>query len=255
MSYITCTKEGLVARIRIHRPEALNALNGEIIQDLDTILDDLGADPQIRVVILHNGDNFAAGADIANMADYNVDQAFAFTFTRTFNKLEDLNKITIAAMEGFALGGGLELALACDFRIAGAKTRMAFPEINIGIMPGSGGTVRAARLMNVAKAKEMIFFGSRIGAEEAERYGLINRMVPEGQALATAEEWAAKLLQQPFVALQTAKATMNRAANMANVQEACDMERENWAELFRTEDQKEGMHAFLEKRKPAYKGR
>ena len=161
---------------------------------------------------------------------------------------------TIAAIEGFALGGGLELALACDMRIAAENAKLGFPEINLGIMPGAGGTVRAARLIGISRAKELIFMGSNISAQQALAIGLINAAVPQDEVKSTALKWAERIAQKGTVAVRTAKRTIDAAAE-TNVLNGVEIEASNWASLFNTEDQKEGMRAFLEKRKPVYKGK
>lgn len=254
MKEINYTVENGVALMSIDRPKALNALSRTIVDDMDKLLEKIKADVDIKVLVIYNEGNFAAGADIGGMAECDEEGAKAFSFSPTFNKLEALGIPTIAAIEGFALGGGLELALACDMRIAAENAKLGFPEINLGIMPGAGGTVRAARLIGISKAKELIFMGSNISAQQALAIGLINAAVPQDEVKRTALKWAEKIAQKGTVAMRTAKRTIDAAAE-ANVLDGVEIEASNWASLFNTEDQKEGMRAFLEKRKPVYKGK
>ncbi|MGE5379666.1 MAG: enoyl-CoA hydratase/isomerase family protein, partial [Methylocystaceae bacterium] len=197
--------------------------------------------------------NFAAGADITDMVEGNPEFARFFAFKDTFNKVADLEKPTIAAVAGYALGAGTELALACDFRIAKANTRFGLPEIGIGIMPGAGGTQRLPRLIGLARAKEMIMLGGMVDAAAALSYGLVNKVVEE-EVVAEAMKLAAKLAKLPPIALRNAKQVINQGQSM-ELKMGIDLEAIAWASLFATEDQKEGMRAFVGKRKPEFKGR
>jgi enoyl-CoA hydratase/carnithine racemase len=214
----------------------------------------LKADRETRVLILHSDKNFAAGADIKCMAGYGEEEAKAFAFANTFNKIAALEIPTIALMEGYALGGGLELALTCDLRIAADNARMGFPEINLGIMPGAGGTVRAPRLLGVAKAKELIFTGKILRAEEAMKIGLVSDVVPAGELLNVGLELAKKLEGKAPVAIRTAKKAIDAGLAETDVCAAIAVETDYWSKLFNTKDQKEGMTAFLEKREPIFRG-
>lgn len=242
-----------VALISIDRPKALNALNRELIDELEQCLNDIESRKEVKCVIVHGHKNFAAGADITKMVECNPEEARAFVFSPAFNRLSNLAIPTIAAIEGYALGGGLELALACDMRICGESAKLGFPEISLGIMPGAGGTVRAPRIVGAAKAMEMIFTGASLSAIEAEKIGLINRVVPDEEVLTTAEKLAGKIASKSRVALEIAKKTILSGMVIANVEDAVRAETENWGDMFRTHDQKEGMRAFLEKRKPQFK--
>lgn len=253
MDYITFEQKDRVGILKINRPAALNALNREVIQELDDLLELIQNDQILDVLIIGSEENFAAGADIKNMVELNAKEAKEFSFSNTFDKLTNLEIPTIAAIDGFALGGGLELALACDLRIAAKKAKLGFPEIKLGIMPGAGGTIRGPRLIGTARAKELIFLGEMIGADRAEQIGLIN-LVTESEALMdTAMGWAEKLRSRSPVALKAAKATIQAGVDEPKLEKAIRIEGESWAGLFESEDQKEGMRAFLEKRKPAYR--
>lgn len=244
-----------VATIVIDRPEALNALNRELIDEMEQCLTDIESRREIKCVILYGHKNFAAGADIAKMADCTPEEAKAFAFSPTYNHLSRLLIPTIAAMEGYALGGGLELALACDIRICGESAKLGFPEITLGIMPGAGGTVRAPRLIGSAKAMEMIFTGSALSAVDAEKIGLVNQVVADEEVLAAAQKMARKIASRSRVALEVAKKTILAGMDIAAFETAIEVESENWSGMFNTYDQKEGMHAFLEKRKPQFDDR
>lgn len=252
---IKVEKRGAIAILSIDRPRAMNALSRAIVDEMDVCIEQIGNDPEIRALIIYSNKNFAAGADIRDMVSCNPEEARNFSFTPTYNKIEKLSVPTIAAIEGYALGGGLELALTCDFRIADEKAIMGFPEIKLGIMPGAGGTIRAPRLIGPAKAKELIFTGSNITAEVAEKIGLINSIAPEGGVLAAAEKLAGKLAKNAPVALRVAKQTIDEGLKEPDILNGTEMECERWCGLFRTQDQKEGMHAFTEKRAPVYVGK
>ncbi len=241
--------------IKINRPKALNALNREVISELDALLDTIENGKTLSVLIFGSDTHFAAGADIRSMVYLNPDEAKKFSFTATLERLSNMNIPTIAAIEGFALGGGLELALACDLRIASKSAKMGFPEINLAIMPGAGGTVRTPLLVGQARAKELILLGELIKADRAEQIGLINKAVESEQLMETALAWAIKLSKKAPLALKTAKATILAGLDCKDTHEAVQLEAENWAGLFSTEDQKEGMTAFIEKRVPIYKGK
>lgn len=252
---ISCRIEDGIATMRIDRPEALNALSRSIVDDMDEILEALKESREAKVLLIHNEGNFAAGADIGGMAKCTPEEAGKFAFSPTFNKLEALKIPTIAAIEGYALGGGLELALACDMRIAAESAKMGFPEITLGIMPGAGGTVRAARLVGPAKAKELIFMGKTLGAQDARKIGLVNAVAAQDEFEDMIRKWTHRLAKAAPVALQVAKKTIDDAAKESDSIKGIEIESRNWAGLFETEDQKEGMTAFLEKRKPVFVGK
>lgn len=248
------SQENGIAIVTINRPEVLNALNRQTVDELDAMAEELNRDKEVRVVIFTGGEkHFAAGADITDMVEGNPEFARGFAFKDTFNKIEDLNKPTIAAVAGYALGAGMEMTLACDFRVAKANVRFGLPEVGIGIMPGAGGTQRLPRLIGTARAKEMIMLGNNIDAGTALSYGLVTRVVEEN-VVEEALKLAAKLASLPPIALRSAKQVVNQGQSM-ELKLGIDLEAIAWANLFATEDQKEGMRAFIQKRKPDFKGR
>jgi enoyl-CoA hydratase len=251
---ILLTRHNQTAVVTINRPQLRNALNRSIVDELDDIVEELAGDKMIRTVIFTGGeDHFAAGADIKEMMDGNPEFARSFSFKDTFNKIDSLEKITIAAIAGFTLGGGLELALACDFRIAKTTARFGLPEITLGIFPGAGGTQRLPRLIGMARAKEMIFLGKMIDATTALNYGLVN-FLTEGSVLDEAMLLADKLNHLPPIALRLSKQLIQQGLD-SDLKTGIEFEAVSWTNLFATEDQKEGMKAFLEKRKPEFQGR
>jgi len=248
------SKENGIAIVTINRPEVLNAFNRVTVDELDVLVEEISLDQEVRVVIFTGGEkHFAAGADITDMVEGNPEFARGFAFKDTFNKIADLNKPTIAAVAGYALGAGMELALSCDLRIAKSSARFGLPEIGLGIIPGAGGTQRLPRLIGAARAKEMIMLGGNIDANTALSYGLVNRVV-EDNVMEEALKLAAKLAKLPPIALRSAKQVVNQGQNM-ELKLGIELEAIAWANLFATEDQKEGMRAFIEKRKPTFKGR
>jgi enoyl-CoA hydratase len=254
MSYenIIIRRENGIAIVSLNRPKSLNALNSELVAELDDAFGDLAVDADVRVVVVTGEKNFAAGADITNMVELTPEEARVFAFSGTFNKIAACPKPVIAAIEGFALGGGMELALSCDFRIAAPNAKMGFPEINLGIMPGAGGTQRLPRLIGAAKAKKMIFTGATVRGEAALEYGLVDALAenPLEEALKLAGELAGKAP----VALKTAKECIDAAAD-TDMKTGVAFEASNWAGLFATVDQREGMRAFIEKRKAEFVGK
>ncbi|MFA5638155.1 MAG: enoyl-CoA hydratase-related protein [Anaerovoracaceae bacterium] len=253
MSYIKVKKEDGKAILSIDRPEALNALNRDLIDELDLAVESINADKDIKVLVIYSEKNFAAGADIKDMIDLNPEDAKSFAFSGTFNKIAGLTVPTIAVIEGYALGGGLELALACDLRIASEEAKLGFPETGLGIMPGAGGTARATRLLGESKAMELILLGSIIDGKEADRIGLVNKVSSAENLYSDALKWADRISHGALVALKTAKATIRAGLKEQDIEKAIEIEGMNWSDLFNTEDQKEGMKAFIEKRKPEYK--
>ncbi|HQP49055.1 MAG TPA: enoyl-CoA hydratase-related protein [Spirochaetota bacterium] len=247
-------QKGNIAHVVLHRPEVLNALNRSLVEELGHAAGRIVREGFARVLIISGSEgNFAAGADVAPMADLTPAEAEAFCFNDVFNELEALPVPVIAAISGFALGGGMELALACDFRICGKDAKMGFPEIKLGIFPGAGGTQRLPRLIGVGRAREMIYLGEIIDADIALQYGLCSRVVT-GDPVVEALKMAATLATRPPVALACAKGVINLGMN-AGLKEGIAFEQGAWADLFSTADQKEGMNAFLEKRKPDFLGK
>ena len=253
-NHILLTVEKAVAHIVLNRPKVLNALNREMVSELHDAVRQIRKDGTIRVLVISGSEkNFAAGADIAPMAELAPAQAKEFCFNDAFNALEDLPIPVIAAISGYALGGGLELALACDFRICSEDAKLGSPEIKLGIFPGAGGTQRLPKLIGISRAKEMIFLGRNIDATTALDYGLCDKVV-QGDPLPEALALATQLADRPAVALQHAKRVMNYGIGR-DLASGIEFEEKMWSDLFNTEDQKEGMKAFLEKRKPNFTGK
>jgi len=248
-------KNNRIGLITINRPKALNALNSEVYSELGHIIDEFSRDSEVRVVIITGSGEkaFVAGTDIIEMKEMSTPRArsFAREGGRTIDKIAALEKPVIAAINGFALGGGCELAMACDLRIASENSRFGQPEINLGIIPGSGGTQRLARLVGPAKAKELVFIGEMISAKEALEIGLVNKVVPASLIMDEARKMAEKMVGKGAVALAQAKSAINRGLNV-DLATGLAYEIECFAHCFATEDQKEGFSAFLEKRKPKF---
>jgi enoyl-CoA hydratase/3-hydroxyacyl-CoA dehydrogenase len=246
-----------VATILMNRPEAMNALNEKVLGELKQVIAQLRDDVAVRAVIVTGeGAAFVAGADIRAMLSKNDKEISKFIRfgQEVLNELEALPKPVIAAINGFALGGGLELALACDIRLASTECRMGFPEVGLGIFPGFGGTQRTPRLIGKGQACELIFTGDQIGAEEAVRIRLVNRAVPPQQLMVEARKMAERIARQGPIAVGRAKAAINQTLQTGQ-DAGLKYEWEVVSSTFGTEDQKEGMTAFLEKRKPAFRGR
>ena len=255
MEQVNLTVGEGIALISVERPEALNALNRDIVDQMDALIDRVAEDESVRCLILHSDGNFAAGADIKAMAVCDEEGAKAFGFSPTYNKLTRLSVPVIAAIEGYALGGGMELALTADIRIAGKSAKMGLPEVTLGIFPGAGGTIRAPKLIGEALAKELIFTGDPVDADRALAIGLVNRVVDDDQVLESAMKMAKRIARRGPVAVRMAKDVINRGLLENDVEKGTALEAEQWVKLFNTEDQKEGMKAFMEKRKPEFKNR
>jgi enoyl-CoA hydratase len=246
-----------VAVLTIDRQEKLNALDPQVTEEIGQALLELEAEGPRAIVVTGAGErSFVAGADIPAMSAMDPMEAKRFSeIGHAAMALLDRSPVpTIAAVSGFALGGGCEVALACDVRIAAANALFGFPEVSLGILPGMGGTQRLPRLVGPAFAKELIFTGRRIGAEEAREIGLVNRVVPEGEALNAAKEIAAEIAANAPLAVRHAKAATNRAMDVDLIS-GLEYEADQFALLFSTEDAREGMGAFVEKREAEFKGR
>ncbi|MGH7903041.1 MAG: enoyl-CoA hydratase-related protein [Candidatus Dormibacteraceae bacterium] len=244
-----------VAVVTLNRPRVLNALSPELIAELTGALADLDAEGSVRAIVLTGGPQvFAAGADIADMADRGPVEQLLRDQTGRWTKLMAVTKPLIAAVNGYALGGGCEVALMCDIVIAGDTARFGQPEINIGIIPGAGGTQRWPRTAGKYVAMEAVLTGGMIGAARAHQLGLVNKVVPAEVTIEVAKRLAREIAAKPPLAARMAKESVN-AALETPLSEGLARERKSFYFLFATEDQKEGMHAFLEKRRGAFKGR
>ncbi|MHB0777053.1 enoyl-CoA hydratase [Halomonas sp. WWR20] len=249
-------RHGKVALIILDRPQALNALSPELTAELSTLLDELEADDGVSAAVLTGSDKaFAAGADIKAMKDWSYMDVYQADFiTATWERLSSFRKPVIAAVGGYALGGGCELAMMCDFIICAETAKFGQPEITIGTIPGAGGTQRLARFIGKSKAMDMVLTGRMMDAEEAERCGLVSRVVPaenlREEALATAE----RISQLSTPITMMAKEAVNRAFE-TTLAEGVRFERRLFHSTFATQDQKEGMAAFVDKRKPDFKDR
>lgn len=251
-----------IATLKISRPKALNALNSETLEELEDALEAIEARDDIKVVILTGGPcynkklgaddpyrSFVAGADIAEMSKFTAPEARAFGIraSKPFFKLMEMRQVTIAAVNGFALGGGNEIAMACDIRIASENATFGQPETGLGIIPGFGGTQRLARLVGMGRAKEIIFTAQNIDAQEAYRIGLVNHVVPKEELYPTCEKMARTIISKGSYAVSVAKAAINNGYDM-DIHNAVEMEANLFGVTNDTHDKKEGMGAFLERR-------
>ncbi len=244
-----------VALIQINRPKELNALNPQLMQELQETLQRMDANDKVRAIIITGNEQaFAAGADIKQMADKSALEMVVADQFSTWDRIRKTKKPVIAAVSGFCLGGGCELAMTCDMIIASETARFGQPEIKIGVMPGAGGTQRLTRAIGKAKAMEMVLTGKFISADEALSLRLINKVVPVEMYLREAAKVAGEIAQMSPIATQLAKEAVNRAFE-THLDEGLQFERKNFYLCFSSEDQKEGMKAFIEKRKPEYRGR
>jgi enoyl-CoA hydratase len=252
---VTEQKEPFIALIELNRPKELNALNRQLMEELRDTLLQLDKNDQVRVIIITGNEQaFAAGADIKQMADKSAIDMLLIDQFSTWDQIRKTKKPIIAAVSGFALGGGCELAMTCDMIIASESARFGQPEIKIGVLPGAGGTQRLTKAIGKAKSMELILTGRFITAEEAHSYGLINKVVPAEMYLYEATQLAKEIAQQSPIAVQLAKEAINRSFE-TQLDEGLAFERKNFYMAFASEDQKEGMKAFIEKRKPEYKGK
>ena len=243
------------ALLRLNRPEARNALSAEMREEIATALERLDADPEVRCIVIAGCDEFfAAGADIRAMAERPVDAAPDPKGMEFWIRLTAIRKPTIAAVSGYAFGGGCELALACDMIVCDEKTRFGQPEITLGIIPGGGGSQRLARAIGKQRAMEYVLTGRRWDAETAERWGLVNKVAKKGRWLEEAIELARLVAERPPLAAQLAKQAV-LAAEQTSLGEGLRLERELFDQAMATEDRVEGMNAFLEKRRPRFQGR
>ena len=254
MDYVEITKKSHVGILALNRPQALNALSHQVLLDLRAGLIQLRDDDDIYVIIITGkGRAFAAGADISKMTTMNVydGKKFSEMGSRICLKIENLEKPVIAAVNGYALGGGCEIALSCDIRIAAANAMFGLPEVGLGIIPGFGGTQRTPRTVGVSQAMEMILTAEPINAEKAKEFGLISRVVPTDRLMEEALQLAQKIAKQPQIAVRAAKQSVRRGMQ-ADIATAITYESLAFSTCFDTEDQKDAMSAFLEKRQIDY---
>ncbi len=253
--YLLVTREETVAVVLLNRPEVLNALNRALMDELGAVLEDLDRDPEVRCLVLTGSPRaFAAGADIREFADASaVDMLQAYRFQQ-WERIRKVAKPLIAAVTGFALGGGNELAMLCDIIIAGESARFGQPEINLGLIPGAGGTQRLTRTVGKYRAMELILTGRQMTAREAEAMGLVTRVVPDEMVLPEARALAREIAARPPLAVRLAKDAVLKAFD-TSLEGGLDYERKCFYLLFATEDKEEGVRAFLARRAPAFKGR
>jgi enoyl-CoA hydratase len=255
MTTVLCAREGAIATITLNRPDKLNALNAELLAELEATFASLASDGGVACAILTGAGEkaFAAGADIAAMAEMSTEQARAFSETghRVCSRIEKAPFPVIGAINGFALGGGCEIALACDFLYASDKAKLGQPEVNLGVMPGFGGTQRLARRVGIGRARELCYTADTVNAEEALRMGLVNAVVPHAELLAKVNEVATKIASKGRLAVAQCKRVLFSGADVP-LDVANALETQSFAVLFGTKDQSEGMKAFLEKRKAAF---
>lgn len=258
LANVTLEKEGKIAIVTINRPKALNALNSDTLKDIETVVDELAKDDEVYAVIVTGAGEkaFVAGADITEMKDLNAIEGrkFGILGNRVFRKIENLDKPVIAAVNGFALGGGCELSMACDIRIASSKAKFGQPEVGLGITPGFGGTQRLARIVGTGMAKEMIYTAKIIKADEALRIGLVNRVADPEKLMDEAKELANTIAAQAPIAVKLCKSAINHGIQ-CDIDTALMYESEAFGECFSTADQKEGMTAFTEKREKNFKNK
>ncbi len=253
---ISVAVDGPVATVRLNRPDALNALNSVLVRELVGALDALEADDSVRCVVLAGSDRaFCAGADVKEMSTLSMDDiSKADHLSPVWERAGRFEKPLVAALSGYALGGGLELAMCCDVIVASEGTKLGQPEINIGIIPGGGGTQRLPRAVGRYRATEMILTGAMVTAEEAKSMGLVNRVVPPGKYLEEATKIAVEIASKSPVAVRAAKKAI-AASQEVGLSQGLESSLMLFYGLFATEDKKEGMSAFLEKRKPSFKGK
>ena len=254
MSHLIIEQIGKVQLITLNRPEAMNALSPDLMTELSDVLTQSEDNPEVAVVVLTGSEKaFAAGADIKAMKDMNYMHMYQGDFiTKNWERITTFRKPTIAAVAGFALGGGCELAMMCDFILAADNAKFGQPEINLGILPGAGGTQRLTRFIGKSKAMEMVLTGRMMDAQEAERSGLVSRVVPLAQLREEALKVAEKISQMSMPIVMMAKESVNRSYE-STLAEGMRFERRLFHSAFATEDQKEGMAAFVEKRKANFK--
>lgn len=252
--YVKTSIEGPIGRIRLNRPERYNALNRTMIREIVEAMERFDQDEAITVIVLNGeGKSFSAGADIDEMVDATPISMELLDPFADWDRISRLHKPLIAAVHGFVLGGGFELALACDLIYATPETQFGFPEVGLGVMPGAGGTQRLTKRIGRTRSLEWLWTGDRMPASEAERLGIINRIVEADQLEASVLKVAERIAAQPVMSVRLIKDAVDKAGDLS-LQDGMDHERRNFYLLFGTNDQTEGMKAFLDKRQPAFKG-
>ena len=252
MKFLLYEEKGHVGILTINRPEALNALNGTVVDELSVKLDEIAVSPIRCLIVTGSGErSFVAGADISEMKEFSREEAEKFSAegNAVMEKIESLPMPTIAAVNGFALGGGLELALACDIRLGAENAMFSLPEVGLGILPGYGGVQRLARIIGIAKAKELAFTTDRVKAPEALALGLVSAVYPTGELMDAAMRMAEKIAFNSPIGVRAVKFVANSSVGLPLI-EAAGLEAPLFGECFDTNDQKQAMGAFLEKRKP-----
>ncbi len=251
-------KEGSIGLLTINRPKVLNALNRETMTEISKVVGKIATDPEVAVLIITGAGekSFVAGADISEMRTLSALEGRSWSKFRqaTFNAIENLPQPVIAAVNGYALGGGCELAMSCDIRIASEKAKFGQPEVLLGVVAAFAGTQRLPRLVGKGRAKELLFTGDQIDAAEAYRIGLVNKVVPDSELLTAAKALAAKIISRSPVAVQLCKAAVNEGLDM-DLESGQAYEAEVFGLCFATADQKEGMNAFVEKRPAKFTGK
>ena len=254
-SLVLVTRESGYALIQLNRPDVLNAINIKLMEELVTALEELDKDADVRCIILTGNDKaFAAGADIKEMADASAMEMLQRDQFARWDRIRKIKKPVIAAVGGFALGGGCELAMTCDIILASESAKFGQPEINLGVIPGAGGTQRLTRAVGKYKAMEMILTGAMLNAEEARESGLVVKVVPNEYLLEEAKTLAKLIASKPPMAVRLAKEAVLKSFD-ATLEGGLEFERKNFYLLFASADQKEGMRAFLEKKKPDWTGK
>lgn len=252
---IILTREVPIATIQLNRPDVLNALNHKLMTELVSCLEELDSDESVNCIVVTGSEKaFAAGADIREMAEADTIEMLSRDNFSVWDRIKRVKKPIVAAVSGFALGGGCELAMMCDIIVASETAKFGQPEINIGVIPGAGGTQRLTRAVGKHKAMEMILTGEMINADDALRAGLVNRVIPVGLYLEDARRLARVIASKSPFAVKLAKESVLKAHELP-LKDGLEFERKNFCMLFSSEDQKEGMRAFVEKRKPNWKGK
>ncbi|API93177.1 MULTISPECIES: enoyl-CoA hydratase/isomerase family protein [unclassified Virgibacillus] len=253
--FIKAWTDNGIGKLELQRPEVLNAINRSMVVEILAALRNFDQLEQVKVIVLSGaGRSFAAGADIKEMAEENAISMEMKNQFADWDKISLIKKPVIAAVQGFVLGGGFELALCADIVFAAASSKFRFPEVQLGVMPSAGGTVKLTKLMGKRKALEFLWTGNQLKAEEAKHWGIVNQVVPDELLLQETIAFAKNLVKQPALSLRLIKDTVEKAEDLP-IYEAMQYERKNFYLLFASEDQKEGMQAFMEKRSPHFKGK